>query len=75
MTEVRAWESEFRSPEQMETPDGVAGICNPNAPMARWKADTGDSLEADMPASLANTEENKTCLKQGGRPELTPAVL
>lgn len=71
VTEVHAWECEFRSPEEMWTPDGVAGICNPKAPTARWKADTGDSREANMPASLAN----KTCLKQGGRPELTAAAL
>lgn len=37
----------------LKNPDMVACVCNPNAPMARWEAGTGESAAAGKPASLA----------------------
>lgn len=48
-------------------PDLTVHTCNSSTPMERWKSETGDSLQACVPAGLVHTEVNKKpCHKQSG---------
>ena len=59
-------EDQNLSPENLLKLSKVSPMCNLSAPVARWEAETKESLNTLMPAGL-DTLVMRVCLKKGRR--------